>query len=44
MDPGHSEVNRKQIEENAKLFDLPLEIFKTDIFDSVFKIEKRSFR
>jgi len=32
MDPGYNEVNRKKIEENAKLLNLPLTVFKSDIF------------
>ena len=34
MDPGYSEENRKQIEENARLLNLPVHIFETDIFSS----------
>ena len=34
MDPGYSPENRKQIEENAKLLNLPVHIFETDIFSS----------
>ena len=33
MDPGYNEVNRKYIEDNAKLMNIPIEIFKTDIFE-----------
>ncbi len=33
MDPGYNEKNRLKIEENAKLFDIPLKIFETEIFD-----------
>ncbi|MBO5069605.1 MAG: tRNA 2-thiocytidine biosynthesis protein TtcA [Roseburia sp.] len=40
MDPGYTEVNRKKIEENAKILGIPLTIFETEIFDSVFDIEK----
>lgn len=40
MDPGYKKENRKQIEDNAKLFDLPIKIFDTDIFQSIFNIEK----
>lgn len=32
MDPGYNDVNHKLILENAKLLNIPLEIFKTDIF------------
>ena len=33
MDPGYSEVNRRKIEENAALLNVPITIFETDIFD-----------
>ena len=35
MDPGYNEINRKKIEDNAKLLNIPLEIFESDIFDVV---------
>ncbi len=40
MDPGYSEPNRRQIEENAKMLNVPVTIFESNIFDSVFRIEK----
>ena len=40
MDPGYNEANRRAIERNAKLFDIPITVFSTDIFDSVSNIEK----
>lgn len=40
MNPGYAETNLKQIQENALLFDIDLQIFETDIFDSVVNIEK----
>ena len=40
MDPGYNQKNREQIEENSKILEIPLEIFKTDIFDSVVNVEK----
>ena len=40
MDPGYNRANRKQIEDNAKLLEIPLDIFETQIFDSVANIEK----
>ena len=40
MDPGHSEANRKVIEENAKSLNIPITIFESDIFESVFTVEK----
>ena len=33
MDPGYNKINRDLIIENAKLLNIPLEIFDTDIFD-----------
>lgn len=35
MDPGYKDVNRKRIEDNAKLMNIELEIFESDIFDAV---------
>ena len=35
MDPGYNEVNRKKIEENAKLMNIPIHIFETTIFQAV---------
>ncbi len=35
MDPGYSEYNHKHIIETAKLLNLPIEIFNTNIFDIV---------
>ncbi len=40
MDPGYSKVNRELIEENAKQLGVPITIFESGIFDSVFEIEK----
>lgn len=37
MDPGYNEANRLTIENNAKRLGVPLTIFETDIFASVFK-------
>ena len=33
MDPGYNPVNRAKIESNARLLEIPLTIFETDIFD-----------
>ena len=33
MDPGYSPINREKIESNARLLEVPLTIFETDIFD-----------
>jgi tRNA(Ile)-lysidine synthase TilS/MesJ/rhodanese-related sulfurtransferase len=40
MDPGYSEANRKIIENNAKILGIPVTIFESDIFDSVYEVEK----
>ena len=40
MDPGYSEVNRKAIENNAKMLNVPITVFESDIFESVVNIEK----
>ena len=41
MDPGYNEVNRKLIEENAKKLNIPIEIFESNIFDSVASIDTK---
>ncbi len=33
MDPGYNPENRKKIEENAKILEIPILIFETDIFE-----------
>ena len=40
MDPGYNKANRKLIEENAKLMNIPIEIFESDIFDIVVQQDK----
>lgn len=35
MDPGYKDVNRKKIEDNAKLMNIELTVFESDIFDAV---------
>jgi len=40
MDPGYSPENRKVIEENAKRLGIPITVFESDIFDSVYNVEK----
>lgn len=39
MDPGYKLENRKLIEENAHLLDIPIHIFETDIFNIVHDIK-----
>ena len=38
MDPVYLDINLKQIEDNAKLLNLDIEVFKSDIFDVVDKV------
>ena len=33
MDPGYNKINRELIESNAKLLNIPVKIFESDIFD-----------
>ena len=40
MDPGYREENRRLIEENAARMGIPLTIFETNIFDTVYEIPK----
>ena len=35
MDPGYKDINRNLIESNAKLLNVPIEIFNSDIFEVV---------
>lgn len=39
MDPGYNEKNRWQIEENARILNIPIKIFETEIFSVVENIE-----
>ncbi|MBR2341096.1 MAG: tRNA 2-thiocytidine biosynthesis protein TtcA [Clostridia bacterium] len=32
MDPGYNEANRKKIEENARLLNVPITVFESDVF------------
>ena len=40
MDPGYNETNRQVIESNAKLLDIPITVFETQIFDAVYDVQK----
>lgn len=40
MDPGYSKANRELIESNAKKLGIPITVFESDIFESVFDIEQ----
>lgn len=41
MDPGYNKQNRNIIEENARRLNIPIEIFESDIFESVYGVENR---
>lgn len=40
MDPGYNQMNREKIIENAKIMNIPITIFNTEIFDTVVNIEE----
>lgn len=40
MDPGYHKVNRQLIESNAEMMGIPIHIFESEIFDTVYEIEK----
>lgn len=40
MDPGYNEDNRQRIIDNAKILNIPIRIFETQIFDIVADIEQ----
>ena len=40
MDPGYSKENREIIEKNARLLGIPITVFETNIFESVYNVEK----
>ena len=40
MDPGYNSENRQIIENNAKNLGVPVHFFKSDIFESVYHVEK----
>ena len=40
MNPGYNKANQDLIDYNSKLMSIPVEIFESDIFESVVNIEK----
>lgn len=40
MDPGYNEANRKMIEYNAAILNVPVTVFTSEIFDVVYGIDK----
>lgn len=40
MDPGYNETNRRIIETNARNLGIPIRVFESNIFESVYHIEK----
>lgn len=41
MDPGYNPENRKIIEDNARALNIPINIFESDIFKSVYNVKNR---
>ena len=42
MDPGYNDINKKLIVSNAKLLNIPIEIFESDIFEVVDRVNFKS--
>lgn len=40
MDPGYHPANRQLIEENARLMEIPIHVFTSDIFDTVVDVDQ----
>ena len=40
MDPGYNKENRQKIEENAKLLNIPITVFESDVFEVANKMDK----
>lgn len=40
MDPGYAPENRRQIEDNARLLNIPITVFQTDIFDTAYNTDR----
>ena len=42
MNPGYNDANKKLIEKNAKLLNINIKMFESNIFDSVYSLEEGS--
>lgn len=42
MDPGYNDYNRDYILDNAKILNVPIEMFQSDIFDVVARVDSKS--
>lgn len=40
MDPGYHPANRQLIEENARIMNIPIQVFESDIFDVVVDVDE----
>ncbi|WP_295157609.1 ATP-binding protein [uncultured Ruminococcus sp.] len=40
MNPGYNEINYQKIIENAELLQIPIQVFETQIFDAVAKVDQ----
>ena len=43
MDPGYNEINRRKVESNAKLLEIPYTLFESDIFEIANSQEKNPY-
>ena len=39
MDPGYNQINRQKVINNAKLLNIPITLFESNIFEAVEKID-----
>ena len=42
MDPGYNEANRQKIEDNARLLNVPITLFESDIFEAAETVNEQS--
>ena len=42
MNPGYNEINKEKILENAKILNIPIEVFESDIFNVVSKFDVKN--
>jgi len=42
MDPGYNEANRRKIEENARLLNVPITVFESDVFQTAETVSEES--
>ena len=42
MNPGYNKINEEKIKENARLMNIPLEMFKSDVFEIAQKLNQEN--